>query len=1461
VLAVSTEAAATVTENLRQALDRTRTGAATAQPQKLDDAIAKFTKLLDDTWQKATGSAITAAERQQLLAVCSVVVVEKDKRPVEEALRDIVTTPGTETTLADLLEKWAGDSAATGTGGDAAAILLFLNGKISLKEPPSFRADIARLNAYSNATVTQLARFTTIVMPEGPIRLSRSVVSHIVTAALQGSLAVTGEPGAGKSAIMYAVAHELSKQYPVFCLTVETGVNTLASLQHEIGLEHPLLDVLQQVPGSRPAFLLLDALDASRGGMAEAPYKKLLAAVAAWPDWHVVASVRSFDLRLGQDWKSLFRGRAPFTEYSDSSFAAVRHLHVGPLNEAEQAELAVQSPNLAAALAAGGLKLQKLAQNPFNLALLADLLSGGILPAALAGVSTRGQLLDAYWEARVVPLGRPARTGLSFLVQHLLQIRSLVLPEGLIVDPAIAETIDQLEQVGVLAPETVREAIGFRHQVLFDYAVARLALLPDPAAAKSHLLKEKAAGLLLAPSLAYWIESLKATRSAKEFWEFIAPLVADNTLDPLVRVEVTRLAIETVLPTDDLTELGNFFRDGTALATSSLRQFVGALLTKTEAKQPLNIGPWAHLLAGLTTPSRDQLGSIQAITKELLDYHPDAAVLADLGHTARCLMANLAGDDFLIHSLSRFVIPCVARTYATDPAASQQLLKQIFEPDRFARFGYIELPALARHTRVLADQDPELIVQLYRRAFQPHDFQQDQTTTMVPSTIMAFHSNAAQDFRLAAHELAEIFPTLLAALPMVGIRVLATALRGEREKQESLLDTPLPTNLTVSTTSYSFEDDSSAAWAWDLEKGSDDYAEMYQAFCQWLPTVDDPALLAELPTLLLDESGTALIWRVLFDAGTIQPAQLGVVLVQSAANATVLQSLSTRRSAIALLALVYPNLPPSEREDLEQQWLSLDFATFQDPAAARSLVLGKLFNAISEIHLVTIGARDFLQESRDTGHSLKNDKLFDIQSGVVQRLGVDDAGESGEASLLPALVRAVQAAQLFARQGTAKAGASLAEALQNLDTASRQEDAIHDDSIVETLAKGYRILLTSQPDAAIAYPEAVQQLLDLTQHPSPAATATAEEDFARAPMWSPFARIEAAQALASLVAIPGLWPLVSTRFEELLLHDPRPEVRYHLAQGLLPLSRMEEEVAWQLAAKLMDGERNVAVIEQGVRALAHLRNQDASRLEPFIVELVKQLAAVGSQSQVLLSWLVYFALDKGLPASWELLQEWLTDYAAYKKQLRPLLPALREYFALGYGSATSGQAATGQRTRNLIWSVAAAVEPAVRAWPSAGHAPTAAQVWALELFSEIAGQMYFAVGYKQLPPDLTTLEEQRRFLADYAPLITRLAAFGPPAAVHYLLDVLDQFVPADPKLCFDLLSETILRTTGVARYEYEPQGATRFVELIQRYLADYRFVFAEETRQHKLIECLAVFVDVGWPEARRLFQDLPDLLQ
>lgn len=61
-------------------------------------------------------------------------------------------------------------------------------------------------------------------------------------------------------------------------------------------------------------------------------------------------------------------------------------------------------------------------------------------------------------------------------------------------------------------------------------------------------------------------------------------------------------------------------------------------------------------------------------------------------------------------------------------------------------------------------------------------------------------------------------------------------------------------------------------------------------------------------------------------------------------------------------------------------------------------------------------------------------------------------------------------------------------------------------------------------------------------------------------------------------------------------------------------------------------------------------------------------------------------------------------------------------------------------------------------------------------------------------------------------------------------------------------------------YQYESLAADLIVKIIERYLAEYRWVFRENEKcQRTLMKILDIFVNAGWPSARRLTYRLEEI--
>ena len=122
-------------------------------------------------------------------------------------------------------------------------------------------------------------------------------------------------------------------------------------------------------------------------------------------------------------------------------------------------------------------------------------------------------------------------------------------------------------------------------------------------------------------------------------------------------------------------------------------------------------------------------------------------------------------------------------------------------------------------------------------------------------------------------------------------------------------------------------------------------------------------------------------------------------------------------------------------------------------------------------------------------------------------------------------------------------------------------------------------------------------------------------------------------------------------------------------------------------------------------------------------------------------------------------------------------------------------------------------------------------------------------------------KEVARFLIECGPFIDQLATFRFPAILHRLLETLEFLVPADPERVF-LQVGRIVQAGKQSGYQYEGPAVELIVRFVERYLAQYRYVFRENDECMKsLIAILDTFVQVGSPSTRRLVYRMEELFR
>jgi hypothetical protein len=890
VIAVGPGTAQTLTIDLAKALASLRANATAPLPLKQRSSLKIMSDALKRAWTAVTGKMARAADIANILPFISVLrfdIAGPDRAAAIAQLRLLTTnTQGAHGSFV-ALERECQTLMERRHGADAATLRRAISqAGIALKAAPSYQRDVEVLRKYSERIANELTAFEATFIDGKPITIDRAATKAVVRAAENGSLLVIGEPGSGKSAVVSAAASTLrTAQADVIQFAVDRlPVETADGLRAEIGLKHRLADILENWPSTKPAYLFIDALDATRGGRGEAVFRSLIKDVMGLPSrrWRVIASIRSFDLKVGEQFRELFSGAPADNAFKDNAFPTVRHINVPSWSEAEFEDLLTRAESLATAIAQGGAKLRDLAGVPFNSRLLADLLSTGVPATAFGAVGSQVELLAIYWARRVAPLGNAADVCLRATVE--LMVRSHTLQaERLQVATTAPSALDALFKANVLVPVIADRYVSFRHHILFDYAASRLFINPlDIGSIRTRLVAQPGLALMLAPALAYALHDLwlNSSSNKSEFWAAVVELSGKSPSDPVARSVAARMA--SVLPAEpeDTAELARLVdsNTGSSEAAKTFVHLVGALTVGIEDKVLTAFAPWCMLAAGVAARVDAVAWPLRTLLWQIVGMVTAAEQRTQLGTAARALLI-FALNDSRGASLATVAIELVSDTYETDADASRELLQRLFVGDRFAAHAHEDMPALARKAKRLLGYDPDFVAEVYRVVFSKRVIDTS-ATSMGNSQILPLSSNRQQDYNHARWQLSQYVPGLLDTEPELGIRLLTIAAEG-------LVESEHPTDaevvaINVDSKTAHLLDDGSHVWAHnpdDPYAHAENLAGLIGSFKRRL-LESPPSQAVNLALITAATNRLAVLWARMFLAAAQRSDVLGAIMVR-----------------------------------------------------------------------------------------------------------------------------------------------------------------------------------------------------------------------------------------------------------------------------------------------------------------------------------------------------------------------------------------------------------------------------------------------------------------------------------------------------------------------------------------------------------------------------------------------------
>jgi hypothetical protein len=810
-------------------------------------------------------------------------------------------------------------------------------------------ADIRRLREASEANIEILSEHAHLPIGQREPVAHRPEVAELIAAT--GSFVLTGDPGCGKTGAVAALAEEISRRQDLLVLAVDGLGGSAGATRLELGLSHDLEEVIKGWTGRGTGTLVLDGIDAARGE-ATAWLRRLCLSLNG-TRWRVIASVRQFELRHSSEWQRVFVGDpiASDTMRVDPELTGVRHYLLGPFSDADLAQLASQSADVAGLLSDAQPALLDLLRVPFNLRIACELVESGESPASLAMLRDQVGLLDRYWRARVTDAtdGIDRRRVLAGACRAMLARRRLRIDVGAL-DDAPGPAVHALLRDGVLVETRglLRTGgigpLGFSHQILFDFAVAVLVLQEAGTSLLVPALDEDPNLALVArPSIDFHLVELWHADLARSAFASVAARLADSD-HVLAGAAAGRACAAEACVEADIGWLVDRVdgASGRARVSTLVGWICGALDAADEAVAAhvrACLIAWAKVarrLAALLEANFDE-GLAQQVFRllwQLNALRPLALVTANDGDgnraaAAAALMTAALAEPADRGWLAQRVAMLLPGAVAVDPSHAAVLratlgpsVMGVWRPEVYRQY----VDGIEQLVAGDADVAAEVLVAVWR--FEPTS---DEITPM-STGVLSLTSTVRQDADHVKWLTGEKFAAFSAtAGPRRAALVMGAALESRRAA-----DVGYAPNYPVMFGSVSGSVDRLAD---DLRHGAGMGAagKIVDAFVELVARVP-VAELSDILAAVTAEVPHPDVWRLLLEAGASHPDTLGRALLPALRSGGLFAHTDTRSAAAKLAAALCGTVDDVTYADIEAAVLAGAALLTESPAAADRLL-------------------------------------------------------------------------------------------------------------------------------------------------------------------------------------------------------------------------------------------------------------------------------------------------------------------------------------------------------------------------------------------------------------------------------------------------------------------------------------------------------------------------------------------
>lgn len=1383
-----------------------------------------------------------------------------------------------------------------------------LDSGFDLVSSPSYVTDIRALREYTRLTLDSLDHLATLTVHGRPVRIQRAVTQFLRAQAMHESLVVVGDPGAGKSGVLHELARcLLADQQDVVFLAADRMEE---SLRTELGLQHELADVLDNWSSTGPGLLIIDALDAARGSKALIVLQDLIRRVvgATGSGWTVVASIRVFDLRYSQELQSIFR--RPFGEsepeyYQDrSSFFQLRHIKVPRFSTLELENIRTQAPELNPVFDSATPSLRELLEIPFNLRLVAEMLSTNLTNSELIGVETQVGLLSQYWLHRVIKSpseGTARELVLVDVLRALVSQRRLTISKLQLRNAAATKEFSSLCSDNVLVEQIAnlhgRYIVGFSHHLLFDYAASRLLLAADFDHFLDALASERDLSLFLRPSIDLFFKEAWL-RSRDDFWSDLTLFSSRDAVPAIAKIigpaVIPELAKEEGELAPLITALGSADPTVKRIAEQWVIHVVGAVLAGVPT---CGLELWSKFCLELTQANPSV--QIAAVCQSLIDHILESAQNGVPNTSAGRHSLNRAA----VYLLDRFasgqrregwiVGRCISNVmdlFRADPEGSAIALRKLITPEEIQQHGAQQGHWIARKIPQLFDVDPRLAADIYT-AFFGYNERSEETTSMGGSRILAMTSNRRQDYHQAHWQLAQHFSRFVEEHFELCKPIVIAAAENVIESEHGSRSAENVISYVMDGRKRTVSVDYSAIWDSSGVRGEAlNIADLYFRKLEGLTKSASTRELAQhtVEEFLRDAQFAYFLRKVLIVAKNTGPA-LAAIVYPLFSSATALWSFDLSSLIGDALQTNYVGLDEAARKNIELAILGLIEREEGDRLEAMAHVRDKLLGCIPAGLLVLPESLSRVEAMSADGGPPGNPPPYRSHGGVRQYSEADRLRESGvpidaepNASFREKGNRLWEFASKFTN-GTPKESDVLdieADIYEVQRILLGPTDDVHRDVLnsveAQLLAACATVAKLKSLDCSSPLGMTIRKILfsgldspEPEYHPEH----DAQWDKSISGWGTPVQRIEAAEGIGNLISHGSCVDEALLAQVRRGLKDLVPSVRFQIAIRLLPLYDKDIDALWSILTALVRDEPRAGVLSGVLYSVVHPL---AGRYKVEVVELIRELF---SRTDLVNNGGDAFEWGHRIATG---LYIWQNDSAAFAlvrprlegESFRPVyagqcLRDIREAMSFSSDVPQESDSAVRKRAFGVIEMIVASIIVRMNHLIHEINVEDRDESWQ-EGFQElgrlvdyISNQIYFSSGAYDGTNSQKKLDDNSRriFWRESQQAIRLLSDVAIPSAAHHLIETLQSFISFQPVDVFHAIA-AVVRSAKSWGYQYESLAVDLLVKVTESYIAEYRMELQNDRQgREELIDILETFVEAGWPSARRLSYRLEEIFR